>query len=193
MILLGVTGSIAAYKAVEIARLFIKAGKDVHVVMTPSATQFVGPLTFRGVTGHPVFSDPLDPQAFQMAHLALAEKASAIVVAPATAETLSNLARGSAGDLISAVVLAVPRRANGELKTPVFIAPAMHTAMWLHPADPGQREDAPGLWLSLHRPGKRRFGAGRRPRRRAPVRSGGDCPAGPPCAFLSPSSVIKKS
>jgi phosphopantothenoylcysteine decarboxylase/phosphopantothenate--cysteine ligase len=134
MILLGVTGSIAAYKAVEIARLFIKAGNDVHVVMTPSATQFVGPLTFRGVTGHPVFSDPLDPQAFQMAHLALAEKASAILVAPATAETISNLARGSAGDLISAVVLAVPRRANGELKTPVFIAPAMHTAMWLHPA-----------------------------------------------------------
>jgi phosphopantothenoylcysteine decarboxylase/phosphopantothenate--cysteine ligase len=69
-----------------------------------------------------------------MAHLALAEKASAILVAPATAESLSHLARGGAGDLISAVVLAVPRRAGGELKIPVFIAPAMHTAMWLHPA-----------------------------------------------------------
>src|ERR1017187_5877346 len=134
MILLGVTGSIAAYKAVEILRLFLKAGEDVHVVMTPAATQFVGPLTFRAISGHPVFSDALDPQAYQMAHLALAEKASAVLVAPATADCLSHLARGGAGDLISAVVLAVPRRSKGELRTPVFIAPAMHTAMWLHPA-----------------------------------------------------------
>ena len=134
MILLGVTGSIAAYKAVEISRLLIKAGESVHVVMTPSAVQFIGPLTFRAITGNPVFSDPLDPQAYQMAHLALAEKASAILVAPATAETLSNLARGGAGDLITAVVLAAPRRAKGVLKTPVYIAPAMHTSMWLHPA-----------------------------------------------------------
>jgi phosphopantothenoylcysteine decarboxylase/phosphopantothenate--cysteine ligase len=134
MILLGVTGSIAAYKAVEIARLLIKAGEDVHAIMTPSATHFVGPLTFRAITGHPVFSDPLDPQAYQMAHLTLAEKASAVLVAPATAETLSHLARGGAGDLISAIVLAVPRRAKDRLKIPVFIAPAMHAAMWLHPA-----------------------------------------------------------
>ncbi len=77
MILLGVTGSIAAYKAVEVLRLLSKAGEDVHVVMTSSATKFVGPLTFQGLSGHPVFSDPLDPQAYQMAHLALAEKADA--------------------------------------------------------------------------------------------------------------------
>src|SRR5439155_9471662 len=102
MILLGVTGSIAAYKAVEILRLLIKAGRDVHVVMTPSATSFVGPLTFQGLSGHPVFSDPLDPQAYQMAHLALAEKADVVVGAPASAEILSQLSRGGAHDLLSA-------------------------------------------------------------------------------------------
>lgn len=134
MILLGVTGSIAAYKAVEVLRLLMKAGEDVHVVMTPAGTQFVGPLTFQAISGHPVFSDALDPKAYRMAHLALAEKATAILIAPATADTLSTLARGGAQDLISAIVLAVPRRAKGDLKTPVFIAPAMHAAMWLHPA-----------------------------------------------------------
>jgi len=134
MILLGVTGSIAAYKAVEILRLLMKAGRDVHVVMTPSATRFVGPLTFQGLSGHPVFSDTLDPQAYQMAHLALAEKAKAVIIAPASAESLSQMARGGAHDLVAASVLSVPRTTAGKLKVPVFIAPAMHESMWLHPA-----------------------------------------------------------
>ncbi len=134
MILLGVTGSIAAYKAVEILRLLMKAGKDVHVVMTPSATKFVGPLTFQGLSGHPAFADALDPLAYQMAHLSLAEKAESVVIAPASAESLSHFARGSAGDLVSASVLSLPRTTEGQLKTPVFIAPAMHESMWLHPA-----------------------------------------------------------
>src|SRR5260221_12752042 len=107
MILLGVTGSIAAYKAVEILRLLIKSGQDVHVVMTPSATRFVGPLTFQGLSGHAVFSDTLDPHAYQMAHLALVQDAEAIVVAPASAETLSEMARGGAHDLVAACVLSV--------------------------------------------------------------------------------------
>lgn len=134
MILLGVTGSIAAYKAVEVLRLLIKGGQEVHVVMTPAATQFVGPLTFQSLSGHPVFSDPLDARAYPMAHLALAEKASAVVVAPASAETLSQLARGGAGDLLTASFLSVPRNKSGALSIPVFIAPAMHDAMWNHPA-----------------------------------------------------------
>lgn len=133
MILLGVTGSIAAYKAAEILRGFVKAGQDVRVVMTPAATRFVGPLTFQGLSGHAVLTDPLDPQAYSMAHLELAETAAAIVVAPASAETLSRLARGSAQDLVCATVLAAPR-AKGKLTTPVFIAPAMHEGMWTHPA-----------------------------------------------------------
>jgi phosphopantothenoylcysteine decarboxylase/phosphopantothenate--cysteine ligase len=134
MILLGVTGSIAAYKAVEILRGFVKAGEEVHVLMTPSATHFIGPLTFQALSGHPVVTDSLDPRGWQMAHLDLPEKATAVLIAPASAETLSHLARGGAGDIIGASVLAVPRDKNGKLKTPVFIAPAMHEQMWLHPA-----------------------------------------------------------
>jgi phosphopantothenoylcysteine decarboxylase / phosphopantothenate---cysteine ligase len=134
MILLGVTGSIAAYKAVEILRLLIKSGEEVHVVMTPAATHFVGPLTFQGLSGHPVFTETLDPQAYQMAHLALAEKADAVVVAPASAESLSALAHGAAHDLVAACLLSVPRTPNGKLKAPVLIAPAMHETMWTHPA-----------------------------------------------------------
>jgi phosphopantothenoylcysteine decarboxylase/phosphopantothenate--cysteine ligase len=134
MILLGVTGSIAAYKAAEILRLLVKARQDVHVVMTEAATRFIGPLTFQALSGHPVFADPFDPAAIQMAHLALAEKASAVLVAPATAETISELARGGARGLVCASVLAVPRSPGGKLKAPVFVAPAMHESMWRHPA-----------------------------------------------------------
>jgi len=134
MILLGVSGSIAAYKSVELLRLFLKAGQDVHVMMTPPATHFVGPLTFQALSGHPVLTETLDPKGWTMAHLDLPERASAVVLAPATAQVLSLLAAGSAGDILSASVLAVPRSASGKLKIPVWIVPAMHEAMWLHPA-----------------------------------------------------------
>jgi phosphopantothenoylcysteine decarboxylase / phosphopantothenate---cysteine ligase len=134
VILLGVTASIAAYKAVEILRLLVKAGKDVQVMMTPGATRFVGPLTFQALSGHPVFTDVLDASSWQMAHLELAERAEAVVVAPAGAESLSTLSRGGAGDVIAASILAIPRNASGKLKTPVYLAPAMHEAMWRHPA-----------------------------------------------------------
>ncbi len=134
MILLGVTGSIAAYKAVELLRLFLKAGQDVQVVMTTPATRFVGALTFQALSGHAVLTDATDPQAYQMSHLVLAEKADAMVIAPVSAETLSQLARGGAQDLVCATVLSAPRSSSGKLKTPVFLAPAMHESMWLHPA-----------------------------------------------------------
>ncbi len=80
MILLGVSGSIAAYKAVELLRALLKAGQEVHVIMTQAATHFVGPLTFQALSGHPVLTDTLDPQGWQMAHLDLPEKASAFVL-----------------------------------------------------------------------------------------------------------------
>ncbi len=144
MILLGVTGSIAAYKAAEILRLLIKAGEDVHVMMTPAATAFVGPLTFSSLSGHPVMLDTMngrggpvaveDSEEGQIAHLDLPKRASVILVAPASADTMSRLAAGSAGDIVSASLLAVPREASGKLKVPVFLAPAMHEAMWKHPA-----------------------------------------------------------
>lgn len=134
MILLGVSGSIAAYKAVELLRLLLKAGQDVHVVMTPGATRFVGALTFQALSGHPVSVDVLDPQGWQMAHLDLPEKAQAMVIAPATADLLSQLAIGATSTMLSASALAMPRNARGKLQAPVWIVPAMHEAMWLHPA-----------------------------------------------------------
>jgi phosphopantothenoylcysteine decarboxylase/phosphopantothenate--cysteine ligase len=134
MILLGVTGSIAAYKAVELLRLWVKAGQDVRVLMTEAATRFVGALTFQGLSGHPVLTDTLDPKGWQMAHLELPEKASALVIAPATAQILALLAMGAAGDIITTSALAMPRDEQGKLKAPVFVAPAMHEEMWLHPA-----------------------------------------------------------
>jgi phosphopantothenoylcysteine decarboxylase/phosphopantothenate--cysteine ligase len=134
MILLGVTGSIAAYKAVELLRLLVKAGQEVHVVMTEAATQFVGPLTFQSLSGHPVLTNTLDPRGWQMAHLDLPEKAAAYVIAPASAHTLSQLAAGAAGDIVTASALGMPRDAKARLKSPVFLAPAMHEMMWLHPA-----------------------------------------------------------
>jgi phosphopantothenoylcysteine decarboxylase / phosphopantothenate---cysteine ligase len=134
MILLGVTGSIAAYKAVEVLRLLVKAGQDVQVLMTESATHFVGPLTFQALSGRPVLTNTLDTKGWQTAHLELPEKAAALVIAPATAEMLSHLARGAAGDILSASVLAMPRASAGQLQAPIFLAPAMHDAMWRHPA-----------------------------------------------------------
>ncbi len=142
MILLGVSGSIAAYKAVELLRLLLKAGQDVRVVMTPGATHFVGALTLQALSGHPVSVNVLDPQGWLkatetgegMAHLNIAERASAFVIAPATADLLSQLAIGGASNMITASVLAMPRSPAGKLKVPVWIVPAMHEAMWLHPA-----------------------------------------------------------
>jgi phosphopantothenoylcysteine decarboxylase / phosphopantothenate---cysteine ligase len=134
MILLGASGSIAAYKAVEILRLLQKAGEDVHVLMTHGATQFVGPLTFRALSGHEVLTDTLDPQGWQMAHLDLPEKCAAYVIAPASGHMLSQLAAGAAGDIVTASALAMPRNSAGKLQAPVLIAPAMHEGMWLHPA-----------------------------------------------------------
>lgn len=94
----------------------------------------MGPLTFQALSGHPVLTDTLDPKGWQMAHLELPERASAMLIAPASANMLSKLAQGNASDIVSASVLAMPRAANGRLKTPVFVAPAMHEGMWFHPA-----------------------------------------------------------
>ena len=126
-IVLGVSGGIAAYKAVELARRLTQAGAEVRVVMTPAATQFVGPLTFSTLTGHPVathlFADPPPPE---IVHTSLARWAEVIVVAPATADIIARAALGLADDVLSALLLAAT--------APLVIAPAMHTEMWEHEA-----------------------------------------------------------
>lgn len=126
-IVLGITGSIAAVKAAELVRLMQKKGWDVWVVLTACATQYIGPLPLRVLTGHPVpcgtFADA-PPETFL--HLDLADQAAAMVVAPCSAQTLARLAHGFADDMLTATALA--------LEAPLLIAPAMNTRMWCHPA-----------------------------------------------------------
>ncbi len=124
-IILGVTGSIAAYKAVYLLRELTRLGAGVTVVTTAHAEQFVGPLTFRTLSGRPVLSDLFDPQTPDaVEHVQLAERAQALVVAPATANLLAKAAHGIADDFLTTVLLAV--------RCPVLIAPAMDGGMWEH-------------------------------------------------------------
>ncbi|MGI6495363.1 MAG: flavoprotein [Kiritimatiellia bacterium] len=126
-IVLGVTGSIAAYKAAELTRLFIREGWTVHVVMTRAATEFVAPLTFQTLSRNPVATDPFAPPAeWKPAHVSLADRADALVIAPATANIIAKLALGLADDLLSSTALACP--------APLVIAPAMNDIMFDHPA-----------------------------------------------------------
>ena len=122
-VVLGVTGSIAAYKAVDLASRLTQAGISVDVVMTKAATEFVTPLTFRHITRRPVVVDLFAPIAdFRPGHVALAERADVMVIAPATANTIAKLAMGIADDLLSCSVLAT--------EAPLIIAPAMDVGMY---------------------------------------------------------------
>src|SRR5271154_7246198 len=117
-IVLGVTGGIAAYKAAELARLFVKNGIEVQVVMTPAATGFVTPATFQALTGKPVFTDMWDASVpNRMAHIELTRGADAIIVVPATADFIAKLANGAADDLLAALCLARPA------ECPLLVAP----------------------------------------------------------------------
>ena len=126
-LILGVTGSIAAYKAVVLLRELRRRGAAVTVVTTAHADHFVGRLTWRTLSGRPVLSDLFDSQSGEaVEHVALAERAHATVVAPATANLLAKAARGVADDFLTTLLLAV--------RGPVLMAPAMDGAMWEHPA-----------------------------------------------------------
>ena len=124
-IVLGVTGSIAAYKAVSLARRLMAEGAGVQVVMTQNAQRFVGPLTFQELTGRSVGTDLFASDA-HMPHLSLAESADLLVIAPASAHCVAKLAHGLADDLLSTLALAA--------ECPVVVAPAMDGGMWTHPA-----------------------------------------------------------
>lgn len=126
-IVLGVTGGVAAYKAAELARLFIKAGATVDVVLTASATNFVGAATFQALTGRPVWQALWDERmANGMAHIDLTRGADVLVVAPATADFIARLAQGRADDLLTTLCLA--------RDCPLLVAPAMNRQMWQNPA-----------------------------------------------------------
>src|SRR5947209_15352037 len=138
-LLFGVSGGIAAYKALEATRLAIKAGHVVRVIQTPSSEHFVGRASFEAITGAPVLLGEFEPDPARGAypgepvperspinHLALAARADIYLIAPATANTLAKLAHGQADNLLSAAALAAP--------CPVLVAPAMNDQMWAHAA-----------------------------------------------------------
>jgi phosphopantothenoylcysteine decarboxylase len=126
-IVIGITGSIAAYKAADITSQLVKNGHDVHIVMTKAATEFITPLTLQVLSRNPVLVSLEDEkQAWKPGHIDLADKADLMVIAPASANTIANLANGLAPDPLSSIYLAT--------KAPILIAPAMNGKMWDHPA-----------------------------------------------------------
>lgn len=126
-IILGITGGIAAYKSADLTRRLRESGAEVRVVMTRSATEFVTPLTFQALSGNPVHTGLLDPDAeAAMGHIELARWADAVLVAPATADFIARLAHGMADDLLSTLCLAT--------EAPIALAPAMNRVMWCNPA-----------------------------------------------------------
>jgi len=125
-IILGVSGGIAVYKAAELLRLYVKAGANVHVIMTRAAQEFVTPLTFQTLSGNPVHSELFNLiQEQEIGHISLADRADLIVVAPATANVIGKVASGIADDLLTTTLMAS--------KAPVLFAPAMNVNMWENP------------------------------------------------------------
>src|SRR6059036_1349154 len=128
-IVLGVTGSIAAYKAADLTSHLFKQGANVNVVMTADALRFITPLAFKTLSRHPVVSDLYDEEeGWKPTHIRLADEADLLLIAPATANILARLAHGIADDALTCIALALNTRAN------VLFVPAMNGKMWLHPA-----------------------------------------------------------
>jgi phosphopantothenoylcysteine decarboxylase/phosphopantothenate--cysteine ligase len=132
-ILLGVTGSIAAYKAAELLRILQKRGHEVRVVMTPSATKFVGELTFRTLSRYPVYVEMFaESEEWRPEHIALGEWPDVFLIAPCTANVIAKIAHGLADDLLSSTALS--------MQAPLVIAPAMNDRMWDNAATAANRE-----------------------------------------------------
>jgi phosphopantothenoylcysteine decarboxylase len=131
-IVLGVTGSIAAHKAADLASLLTKANCDVRVVMTADAQRFITPLPFKVLSRHPVVTDLYnEEEGWKPAHIEMADEADLLLIAPATANVIAKLAHGIADDALTCIALALNPKAK------ILIAPAMNGKMWLHPASQG--------------------------------------------------------
>ena len=153
-VILGITGSIAAYKAADIASKLTQAGAKVEVVMTESATRFVTPLTLRSITGRPVVTSmwELDSE-FSIEHVALGEAADVVVIAPATANIIAKLAAGIADDMLSCTVLAT--------KAPVIVAPAMESNMFQNPVTQDNLARLKARDFTIIEPGYGRLASGK--------------------------------
>ena len=129
-LVLGLSGGIACYKSAELARELVKAGATVQVVMTEAACRFITPVTMQALTGRPVVTDQWDSRApANMAHIDLSREADALIVAPASADFIAQLAQGRASELLALLCLARPRE-----RCALLVAPAMNREMWSHPA-----------------------------------------------------------
>lgn len=129
-LVLGLSGGIACYKSAELVRLLVKAGAGVQVVMTDAACEFITPVTMQALSGRPVYTSQWDPRPGNaMAHIELSRAADALVVAPASADFIAQLAQGRAGELLPLLCLARPAQ-----RVPLLLAPAMNREMWLHAA-----------------------------------------------------------
>lgn len=144
-VVLGVCGSIAAYKAADVASGLVKRGHEVHCVCTPTALRFVTPLTLMTLSRHPVLSSFDDEtQDWVPAHISLAQKADLLAIAPASAHTMACMARGLAPNVLTSLYLAN--------HAPVLVFPAMNTHMWEHPATQENVQILAARGCSIHGP-----------------------------------------
>ncbi len=152
-VVLGITGSIAAFKAPALVRALVKRGAEVRCALTPNAAHFVTPLTLAALSKHPVAQSLHDPALWDMAHLSLADWADLVLVAPATADFLARLAHGRAEGLLDALVLSTKAR--------VAVCPAMDAEMWAHPATRANVKTLSGYGYELWGPAKGELASGK--------------------------------
>lgn len=153
-ILLGVTGGIAAYKAVDLASKLTFAGAEVRTVMTENATRLIGPASFQGVTNCPVYTSLwAEPGDFKIRHINLVESADIVVVAPATANIIAKIANGICDDLLSTVLCAAWTK-------PILLAPAMNNNMWTNPAVKWNVKTVTEMGIQIIGPEKGRLACG---------------------------------
>ena len=154
-VVLGVTGSIAAYKAAELASQLTQAGAKVEVIMTEAATEFIAPLTFRNITGRPVVTKMFElASEYSVEHVALAEAADVVVIAPATANIIAKIAAGIADDMLCCTVLAT--------KAPIIVAPAMDVSMYENQATQDNLAKLKARGFTIVGPGYGRLASGKR-------------------------------
>jgi len=150
---LGITGSIAAFKAPALVRALVKKGVEVRCVLTPNGAQFAAPLALAALSRHPVAQTLHDPALWEMAHLSLASWADLVLIAPATADFIARLAQGRAEGLLDALVLSS--------RSPVAVCPAMDAEMWDHPATRANVKTIAGYGYKVWGPAKGELASGK--------------------------------
>ncbi|HHV63079.1 MAG TPA: bifunctional phosphopantothenoylcysteine decarboxylase/phosphopantothenate--cysteine ligase CoaBC [Firmicutes bacterium] len=153
VVVLGVTGGIAAYKSAELVRRLVKLKAEVHVIMTKAAQEFVSPLTFRTLSSNPVVTDMFgEPGAWNVMHVSLAQRADIVVVAPATANCIGKIASGIADDMLTTTIMAT--------QAPVLLAPSMNTRMFLNPIVQGNLRKLASLGYIIMEPAEGELACG---------------------------------